>query len=94
MYQKQIVIDGLQYCNWSREYFQTLQASGITAVHATLVYHENARETLSRFAEWNLRFEQNADPILWRTLKPPKQRGKLAYFLELKTALLLMTRLV
>ncbi|MCV5888107.1 membrane dipeptidase, partial [Escherichia coli] len=64
MYQQRIVIDGLQYCNWDREYFQTLKASGITAVHATIVYHETARETLTRFAEWNLRFEQNADLIM------------------------------
>ena len=64
MYQQRIVIDGLQYCNWNREYFQTLKASGITAVHATVVYHENTRETLTRFAEWNLRFEQNADLIM------------------------------
>ncbi|PSU34884.1 membrane dipeptidase [Photobacterium lutimaris] len=64
MYQQQIVIDGLQYCHWDREYFQTLKASGIHAVHATLVYHETARETLSRFAEWNLLFERNADLIM------------------------------
>ncbi|MGR5141124.1 membrane dipeptidase [Photobacterium sp. DNB23_23_1] len=64
MYQQQIVIDGLQYCHWDREYFQTLKASGIHAVHATLVYHENARETLTRFAEWNLLFEKNADLII------------------------------
>ena len=84
MYQKQIVIDGLQYCNWSREYFQTLQASGITAVHATLVYHENARETLSRFAEWNLRFEQNADLIMpihsLADIKAAKAQGKVGIF--------------
>jgi membrane dipeptidase len=64
MYSQRIVIDGLQYCNWDREYFQTLKNSGITAVHATIIYHETARETLSRFAEWNLRFEQNADLIM------------------------------
>ncbi|MBL1417027.1 MAG: peptidase M19 [Moritella sp.] len=64
MYHQRIVIDGLQYCNWDREYFQTLKNSGITAVHATIVYHETARETLSRFAEWNLRFEQNSDLIM------------------------------
>lgn len=64
MYQQEIVIDGLQYCHWDREYFQTLKASGIHAVHATLVYHENARETLTRFAEWNLLFERNADLIM------------------------------
>ncbi|WP_434361157.1 dipeptidase [Parasalinivibrio latis] len=64
MYKDHIIIDGLQYCRWDRSYFETLKASGITAVHATLVYHETARETLTRFAEWNLLFEQNSDLIM------------------------------
>ena len=84
MYQQRIVIDGLQYCNWDREYFQTLKASGITAVHATIVYHENARETLTRFAEWNLRFEQNADLIMpiysMADVEKAKQQGKVGVF--------------
>ncbi|MFA0486347.1 membrane dipeptidase [Vibrio sp. 10N.222.55.B11] len=85
MYQQRIVIDGLQYCNWNREYFQTLKASGITAVHATAVYHETARETLSRFAEWNLRFEQNADLIMpihsMADVETAKATGKVGIFL-------------
>ncbi len=84
MYQQKIVIDGLQYCNWSREYFQTLKDSGITAVHATVVYHENARETLSRFAEWNLRFEQNSDLIMpiytMNDVEQAKATGKVGIF--------------
>ncbi|WP_153448290.1 membrane dipeptidase [Vibrio algicola] len=84
MYQQRIVIDGLQYCNWDREYFQTLQSSGITAVHATMVYHENARETLTRFAEWNLRFEQNADLIMpvhsMADIELAKAQGKVGIF--------------
>ena len=50
MYKDQIIIDGLQYCNWTRDYFKTLQKSGITAVHVTLVYHEMARETAEDIA--------------------------------------------
>ena len=61
MYQDHLIIDGLQYCNWNRAYFEQLKESGVTAIHATLVYHETARETLTRFAEWNLLFEQNPD---------------------------------
>ncbi|MCL9777480.1 membrane dipeptidase [Vibrio methylphosphonaticus] len=84
MYQQRIVIDGLQYCNWDREYFQTLKHSGITAVHATIVYHENARETLTRFAEWNLRFEQNADLIMpvhsMADVETAKAQGKVGVF--------------
>ncbi len=64
MYKNQIIIDGLQYCRWDRDYFLSLQKSGITAVHITLVYHEMARETLTRFAQWNRLFEQNSDLIM------------------------------
>lgn len=84
MYQQRIVIDGLQYCNWDREYFQTLKASGITAVHATLAYHENARETLTRFAEWNRLFEQYSDlimPVLsMADVETAKAEGKVGIF--------------
>lgn len=44
MYQDEIIIDGLQYCRWDRAYFESLKQSGVTAVHVTLVYHENARD--------------------------------------------------
>ncbi len=64
MYNKEIVIDGLQYCAPTKEYFQSLKDSGITAVHVTLVYHETARETLTRFAQWNRCFEQYSDMII------------------------------
>lgn len=64
MYKDQIIIDGLQYCYWDRSYFESLQRSGITAVHVTIVYHEMARETLSRFAQWNKYFELYSDLIM------------------------------
>lgn len=64
MYKDQIIIDGLQYCKWDRDYFLSLQKSGITAVHVTLVYHEMARETLTQFAQWNKLFELNSDLIM------------------------------
>ncbi|RMJ04485.1 Membrane dipeptidase (Peptidase family M19) [Marinobacter litoralis] len=59
-----LTIDGLQYSNWSREIFEQMHAGGVSAVHATLVYHENTRETLSRFGDWNRRFEQHNDLIM------------------------------
>ena len=37
----QIIIDGLEYCNWNREILEDLWKGGITAIHATLVYWEN-----------------------------------------------------
>ncbi|OEY66993.1 dipeptidase [Marinobacter sp. X15-166B] len=59
-----LTIDGLQYSNWSREIFEQMREGGVNAVHATLVYHENTRETLSRFGDWHRRFEQHADLIM------------------------------
>ena len=32
-------------------------------VHVTIAYHENTRETLTRFGEWNQRFEAYPDLI-------------------------------
>jgi len=84
MYKDQIIIDGLQYCKWDREYFLSLQKSGITAVHVTLVYHEMARETLTRFAQWNKLFEQNSDLIMpimsMSDVQLAKSTGKVGIF--------------
>ncbi|PRY73138.1 dipeptidase [Halomonas ventosae] len=64
MSKQMLTVDGLQYSNWSREIFQQMREGGLDAVHATLVYHENIRETLSRLGEWNRRFEQHHDLIM------------------------------
>ncbi|WP_070988070.1 membrane dipeptidase [Halofilum ochraceum] len=58
------VIDGLQYCNWSREVFEQMRAGGIDAVHVTATYWENARELLSNIGDWNRRFEAHSDLIM------------------------------
>lgn len=57
------VIDGLQYSAWSREIFEQMRAGGLNAVHVTVAYHENTRETLTRLGEWNARFEAFPDLI-------------------------------
>ncbi|NHH99880.1 MULTISPECIES: dipeptidase [Oceanimonas] len=64
LHNEMIVIDGLQYSNWSREIFEQLREGGVTMVHATIVYHEQIRETLMRIAEWNRQFEQHGDLIM------------------------------
>ena len=63
MNQEWIVIDGLQYSNWSREIFDQMRLGGVNAVHVTVAYHENTRETLTRLGEWNQRFETDGDLI-------------------------------
>ena len=52
-FKDQIIIDGLQYCNWNREIFEDLWKGGLTAVHATLVYWENTEESFKKIDKWN-----------------------------------------
>jgi len=57
-------IDGLQYANWSEKIFRQLREGGVDAVHVTIAYHENFRETVLNFEKWNRWFEQFPDLIL------------------------------
>ena len=52
------LIDGLQYSNWSEEIFRQIRAGGVDAVHVTIVYHENFRETVASIERWNRWFER------------------------------------
>ena len=38
-------IDCLQYANWSTSIFEQMREAKLDAVHATIAYHENFRET-------------------------------------------------
>jgi microsomal dipeptidase-like Zn-dependent dipeptidase len=57
------VIDGLQYCNWSGTVFRQMREGGVDAVHATIAYHEDFRETVERIIDWKRRFERHGDLI-------------------------------
>src|ERR1700710_1105298 len=59
-----ITMDGMQYCNWSRKIFEEMRAGDVTAVHVTVAYHENFRQTVDRLVEWNRHFSDHADLIL------------------------------
>ncbi len=63
IYENQIIIDGLEYCNWNRAIFEDLLKGGVTAVHATLVYWENTEESFNKIKEWNKRFFEYKDLI-------------------------------
>jgi len=58
------LIDGLQYCNWSRHIFEQMRAARMDAVHVTICYHETFRETAGNIATWNRLFEDHADLIM------------------------------
>jgi len=59
----QILIDGLEYCNWNREILEDLWKGGITAVHATLVYWENTEESFVKIKQWEKLLIDNDDII-------------------------------
>ena len=56
-------IDCLQYANWSEKIFRQLREGGVDAIHVTIAYHENFRETVLNFEQWNRWFEQYPDLI-------------------------------
>lgn len=53
-----LTIDGLQFANWSEPIFRHLRAGRVDAVHVTITYHENFRETVANIARWNRWFER------------------------------------
>ena len=59
-----IRIDALQYCDWSEKIFRQMREGGLDAVHVTICYHENFRETVANIETWNRRFERHADLIM------------------------------
>ena len=58
-----MLIDCLQYANWSERIFRQLREGNVDAVHVTIAYHENFRETVLNFEQWNRWFEQFPDLI-------------------------------
>ncbi len=57
-------IDCLQYANWSGKIFRQMREGGLDAVHVTIAYHENFRETVLNIEQWNRWFEQYTDLIM------------------------------
>ena len=58
-----MLIDGLQYANWSERIFRQLRQGRVDAVHVTITYHETFRETVLNISRWNRWFEQFPDLI-------------------------------
>ena len=58
-----LIIDGLQYSNWSREIFEQMRQGGLDCVHVTIAYHETCLETLRNIGQWNQLFQQYSDLI-------------------------------
>lgn len=77
-------IDGLQYNNWSPEIFEQMKVGGVDAVHVTIAYHENLRETILNLEAWNRWFEMYPNRLmLGRTgddVRRASETGRTAIF--------------
>jgi microsomal dipeptidase-like Zn-dependent dipeptidase len=78
------LIDGLQYANWSEKIFRQMCEGGVDAVHVTISYHENFRETVLNMEQWNRWFQQFPDLIfhgLWGSdVELARKTGRTAIF--------------
>jgi len=59
-----IVIDCLQYANWSPKVFKQMREGNVDCVHVTIAYHENFRETVLNLEKWNTYFSKYSDLIV------------------------------
>jgi membrane dipeptidase len=79
------IVDGCQYSNWDRALLEELKTGGVTAVQATIVYWEDARQTLALLADWNRRFREHADLIRparsGEDIRAARQEGRIAFVL-------------
>jgi microsomal dipeptidase-like Zn-dependent dipeptidase len=79
-----MIIDGLQYANWSEKIFRQMREGGVDAVHVTIAYHENFRETVLNIEKWNRWFEHYPDLILkgrWASdIDRARETGRTAIF--------------
>lgn len=77
-------IDNLQYANWSEKIFRQMREGDVDAVHVTICYHENFRETVANVEKWNRWFEQFPDLIFpgktGEDVRLAKKSGRTAIF--------------
>ena len=58
-----LIIDALQYSNWSEKIFRQMNEGGVSVVHVTICYHEDFQEMVENIIAWNRRFEQYSELI-------------------------------
>jgi len=81
---RMMLIDNLQYANWSEKIFRQLREGGVDAIHVTIAYHENFREAVLNFEKWNRWFEQYPELIMkgqWASdIDVARETGRTAVF--------------
>ena len=62
-FNRSLIIDGLQYSNWSETIFRQMNQGGVSAVHVTICYHEDFNEMVENIIAWNNLFNKYSDLI-------------------------------
>lgn len=58
-----MLIDALQYANFSPKVFGQLREGGVDCIHVTIAYHESFRETVLNVERWNGWFRDHPDLV-------------------------------
>jgi membrane dipeptidase len=81
---KKVLIDNLQYANFSPEIFRQMREGCVDAVHVTIAYHESFREMVLNLERWNRWFEEYEDLIVKGTtaacVRHAQETGRTAIF--------------
>jgi microsomal dipeptidase-like Zn-dependent dipeptidase len=84
-----ILIDGLQFCRWTRETFEQMRVAGMSAIHATIGYHGAFHDAVRSLIDWNTLFRDHADLILHGRgvddIRRARESARTAVFLGLQT---------
>lgn len=83
-----VVIDGLQYCNYSKAVFRDLRDGGVDAIHTTISYHEDFPETVANIIRWNELFAAHGDLVFHGStgadVRRARDEGRIAVFFGLQ----------
>jgi len=59
-----LIIDGLQYVNWTPELLREAIRGGVNTIHVTIAYWENTQEALVNIETWSQRFLEWGELIM------------------------------
>ncbi|MDG2474543.1 MAG: membrane dipeptidase [Paracoccaceae bacterium] len=80
-----VLIDCLQYANWSGKVFEEMRDAHIDAVHVTIAYHEGFRDTVLNLEKWHQYFQDYSDHIFQgfyaEDVRLAKETGRTSIFL-------------
>ena len=79
-----LIVDALQYNNWSESVFKQINDGGVSAIHVTICCHEDFHEMIKNVICWNRFFDQYSNLIFqgfsFDDILKAKEEGRTAIF--------------